>query len=320
MGATLESRVAQDPFAELLDRQFPSQHTPELAPPRVRNPEVGQVVPVPDPVYRCRHCGSSRAQWVYAPMMRSSVEGWVFHRETLCCPAVDPHHEREAAAAVGSGPAAKLSQAELDRVFVQEGVQRQTFASFDRKASPKLKPVVEALERYAREFDPGTTRQGVFVAGIAGLGKSHLVNALVNEARRLRAPAVSLSLTRLFDLTCPERGETAAERDERNERRRLLRLVPVLALRDFGRHELTAPEVKELGLLLEYREDRGLVTHGTGTETPARLRGRPDWGRQKDAVCALFYRIERLCHPILTCDPAAAPYTAMQARTRESAR
>jgi hypothetical protein len=198
-----------------------------------------------------------------------------------------------------------LSQADLDHEFVQYAVRPQTFLVFDRRRWPRLAPVFPAVERYAHAFQPDHTRHGVFLAGRAGIGKSHLIHVLINQARALGLPALSLTLTQLLALTLPERGEPPEQREERYDRRRILRRVPVLAIRDLGRRDLRDGEIEELSLLLEHREDAGLVTHFTGTTTPAQFRGRRPWGersaRAQAAIAALTQRIEWLCRPILTC-------------------
>jgi len=167
------------------------------------------------------------------------------------------------------------------------------------RVEPDRRPAPHTLERSA---------------GAPQTGKAHLAAALVNAAREGGFTALALSQARLLDLTLPESGDTAEEREDRRLRRKAVRVVPVLAIHDLLPTPLLPSQLAELDLLLEYRADRGRVTHFTAFEAPARLRQRPDWGRLKEPAAALRHRIEAMTELPLTLHPSAAPYGVRQQR------
>jgi hypothetical protein len=241
--------------------------------------------------------------------VKQSVNGWVQYRERICaCPGSDPYQ------AVGGRVAAPVyGQGWLDREFGQRQERRQTLLSFMPTPRSPLGPLWQGVNRYAREYRLG--QSGLYLAGPPSIGKSHLVSGLVNAARGLGATGLSMTASRLLDLSLPERGEPEETQEARQRRRRALRAVSVLALRDLFRQPLRPTEVKELDLLLEYREERGLTTHFTSPFTPDQMRVSPG---NTDARAALVRRSERMVVEVLAAPPRTAPFTERMARAAAS--
>lgn len=277
-------------------------------PPAIAAPEPGQQVGA-GPV--CPVCGAPTAAWFYNPFSRRSQDGWVLIRGLVCrCPGRDP-----LAPPPPSGGAGAEYPAWLDREFLQEAVRGQTFRTFDLRTQPRLRETYEAALAYAQRFD-GSTRRGLYIAGRPQTGKGHLAAALVEEARAAGFQALALSQARLLELTLPEASARAAEQALCQQRRKAVRAVPVLAIRDLLPVVPLPSQLRELDLLLEHRADHGRVTHFTAFETPARLRQRPDWGRLRFATIALLHRVESLTEAPLLVHPCAPAYTVRQQRAR----
>jgi hypothetical protein len=144
---------------------LPAAEPSLVEPPTLFRPRMGQEVAVPDPEQTCPHCGSSRARWVYNPLSRRGVRGWVLCRGLTCCPAADPlaHLDRPAPPA-----ACTLSQRDLDREFVQGEIGGQTFLTFDLRLQPRLAPVfrTSAINPWESASTFRRSSGSVFDAGI----------------------------------------------------------------------------------------------------------------------------------------------------------
>jgi DNA replication protein DnaC len=281
-------------------------------PPEIPNPEPGDSVPIGNP---CPGCGMIRDHWVYNPFIQASRKhhGWVVHRARVCaCPGSDPH------ARTVCPPAKPLAhdQEWLDRTFSQGGGPlRQTFVSFHLDLQPSLKPAYQAVQSYALRFQHGQAIRGIYLAGPPCTGKSHLVNAVVNAARALGHPSLSLSAAQLLDHLLPDAPLDADERAAQAQRRQILRAAPLLAIRNLFAAPLLPSELRALDLLLEYRESRGLTTHVTAPYPAALV---PHHVKADRALLLpLVYRLARMTDTPITLPPTTAPFTPAMARALE---
>jgi DNA replication protein DnaC len=281
-------------------------------PPDVPEPEPGDTVPIGNP---CPVCGTIRDHWVFNPFLEASKKhhGWVIHRSRICaCPGSDPH-------VLPDGAPKPLPHSHdqdwLDREFAQRGTRRQTFPTFRLDLQPRLKPAYQAAQSYACRFQHAEVARGVYLAGPPCTGKSHLVNAVVNAARALGHPALSLSAPHLFEYLTPDHRLDPAERPDALLRRQALRGVPVLALRNLFAAPLLPSELRELDLLLEYRESRGLTTHVTAPyeagQIPTHIKA------DRALLLPLAYRLARLTDTPITLPPTTPPFTPAMARALE---
>jgi DNA replication protein DnaC len=207
------------------------------------------------------------------------------------CPAAPPAPD---------GPG---SQRWLDAQFQQRAIRRQTFVTFHREIEPRREATYEAMREYATRFTEHT-RRGLYLSGAPHTGKARLVAALVNAARGEGCTALVLSQARLLARTMPRPGEDPEEQEERRLRRKALRVVEVLAIRDLLGAPLRPAYVAELLRLLEDRARRGLVTHFTAAETPRELRRRLDPSGRQKLLAALLDRVESLTAPPLVVPPS----------------
>jgi hypothetical protein len=310
-GITVEPARAPGLFAAALEQQFSSLHEEAEEPPDPPDPSPGDEAPAGDP---CPHCGEARLWWVYNPYARRTLNGWTKHRTWVCaCPESDPHHP---AAGRPARPAAmEVDQRWLDGQFLQRPTYGQTFLSFRCPEASPLRPLLEAVQAFAQRGDHAGGR-GLYLAGPPSIGKGHLASALVNAARARGIPALSMTAAFLLDVSLSAVKETEEEADARADRRKALRAVPVLAIRDLFRQPLLPTEVKELDLLLDYREGRDLTTHFTSPYAFAQLRV---LSNQTDARAALVRRIERLTERELVAPPRTPPFTERMAQASREA-
>jgi len=143
----------------------------------------------------------------------------------------------------------RRDQTKLVRRVAEAGVDpTKMLASFDFTAVPQLnRALVSDLATAA--FVPRA--ENVILAGPTGVGKSHLMNALVIEALKRGYTGLQRPLHRVL-------GDLQAARADGTYRRRFHRLatVDVLALDDFGLRPLTAEMAEDLYELIRDRYER----------------------------------------------------------------
>lgn len=143
----------------------------------------------------------------------------------------------------------RRDQTKLARRVDEAGVDpTKTLASFDFAAVPELNRGLVADLATAAFVARG---ENVILAGPTGVGKSHLMNALVVEALRRGFTASQRSAQRTL-------AELQAGRADGSYRRRFQRLVTVdlLALDDFGLRPLSAEMAEDLYELIRERYER----------------------------------------------------------------
>jgi DNA replication protein DnaC len=270
-------------------------------PPAIPRPELGQTIPNGNP---CPLCGMERDSLIYNPFVQKSrrTGGWVRHTSRICaCPGSDP-----AAHFPPPPPRPLYDQRWLDREFGQEATRRQTLLTFDLAAQPRLKAMHAAAQGWALRFQEGDRLKGLWFVGPAGIGKGHLASAAANAARSCGQPVLSITPPHLFDLILTDYREEAEEHDRRKRRRQAVRAVPVLALRGLFLAPMLPAELKELDLLLQHREERGLATHVTSPIGPSLVRSRAS--ANPDLYQAIAARLARMTEPPLIVAADTQPY------------
>jgi len=143
----------------------------------------------------------------------------------------------------------RRDQTRLDRRVAEAGVDpAKTLAGFDFSAVPELRRGV-VLELGTAMFVPRA--ENVILAGPTGVGKSHLMNALVVEALKRGYTALQRPAHRVLQ-------DLQAGHADGSYRRRLHRLLTVdlLALDDLGLRPLSAEMAEDLYELIRERYER----------------------------------------------------------------
>jgi DNA replication protein DnaC len=138
---------------------------------------------------------------------------------------------------------------QLSRRIAKSGLDPQkTLATFDFSFNPKVHAAaVKQLATCAFL----AARQNLFLVGPSGVGKSHLAQALGNEALLRGYEVLYRNTHRLF------RWIAAGRADDTHERRmQQARSVPVLILDDFGLRELSELQQADLYELISERYER----------------------------------------------------------------
>jgi DNA replication protein DnaC len=146
----------------------------------------------------------------------------------------------------------RRDQTKLARRVAEAGVDpTKTLAGFDFSAVPELnRALVSDLATAAFV----ARAENVILAGPTGVGKSHLLNAVVVESLKRGYTALQRSAHRVL-------AELQAARGDGTYRRRFHRLatVDLLALDDFGLRPLTAEMAEDLYELIRERYERKAV-------------------------------------------------------------
>jgi DNA replication protein DnaC len=143
----------------------------------------------------------------------------------------------------------RRDQTRLNRRVTEAGVDpMKTLAAFDFSAVPELNRGV-VLELGNAAFVPRA--ENVILAGPTGVGKSHLMNALVIEALKRGYTALHRPAHRVL-------ADLQASRADGTYRRRLQRLLSVdlLALDDVGLRPLSSEMAEDLYELIRERYER----------------------------------------------------------------
>ena len=146
----------------------------------------------------------------------------------------------------------RRDQTRLSRRVTEAGVDpTKTVASFDFAAAAQLDRT-RFTDLATAAFVPRA--ENVILAGPTGVGKSHLMNALVVEALKRGYTAVQRPVHRVL-------ADLQAARADGSHRRRFQRLasVDVLALDDFGLRPLLPEMAEELYELIRDRYERKAI-------------------------------------------------------------
>ncbi len=145
-----------------------------------------------------------------------------------------------------------------------------TFASFpaeQRRRRPKL---FAAAEQFAQTYQFGQDMKGLYIFGPAGVGKTHLLHAMINQLEERRIPSIIINADALFDRLRSMIGE-GKDIDPVLE---TFSSVPVLAIDEIGQERANSFTLEKMFRIINQRFTRRLPTLYASNYAPPDLYAR----------------------------------------------
>lgn len=269
----------------------------------------------PEPV-ACEFCGAPR----YTKGMR--ISGRIFWMpygpEPCTCP--EAVKEQEAKKAAAEEAERQRQQAEADRrmqervkkIIGESGINarflRRTFDTFEiTKDNAKAAKVAKA---YADNFDmklPGPKnsdpgRNGLFITGPKGIGKTHLAAAIANQLMNQGTAVICMTMIDLL-----ERIKRTYEKNADSESTvlNLYKQVPLLIIDDMGKEPATDWGISKIYAIINGRYEGYMPTIVTTNYDDQQLVKRLTPTNGDDITAdATIDRLREMCHGILMTGPS----------------
>lgn len=167
-----------------------------------------------------------------------------------------------------------------------EAYQFENFPAEQRRRYPKL---VHYAMDFADHFEPGKVMQGVYVFGPPGVGKTHLMLAVVNRLQVRGVPSLFVRSDSLFDRM---RHELAEGRDL-EPYLDVYTTAPVLFIDEFAQERANEFTMEKLFRIINHRFHAKLPTWFTSNYAPPDIY-RKNGGDLLDTVAPLRSRIMQM--------------------------
>ena len=278
-------------------------------------PEVAGFNP-PAPV-PCEYCGKLRYTMGFVLFDRVR---WKPHGPERCdCPQAVAVYEKEKAARQAKeqeereAEEARAMQERVRRIIGDSGMNnrflRRTFETY--QTARENQNVLRACKQYADTFrdklpknnpDPG--RNGLFITGPKGTGKTHLAAAIANQLMQEGMPVVCMTMIDLLDRIKRTYEQNRQHGGEVNEGSILntYKTVPLLIIDDMGKEPATEWAVSKIYAIINARYEAYMPTVITTNYTDSELMRRltPKDSADETTADATIDRLREMCVGIVT--------------------
>lgn len=131
-----------------------------------------------------------------------------------------------------------------------------TFANFPDLQKQRRQRLFHAAERFANTFKVEAEMKGIYIFGPAGVGKTHLLHAMVNRLEERRIPSIFINADALFDRLRSLIGEGK----DIEPVLEAFSSVPVLAIDEIGQERANEFTLEKLFRIINQRFARKLPT------------------------------------------------------------
>lgn len=270
----------------------------------------------PDPI-PCEYCGAPR--YTKGFYLLGSIK-WNFCGPERCtCPEAVAAYEKEQAEqearekAEKERAAAERMRARIQRIIGDSGMSsrflRRTFETFqitaeNERALRACKAYADTFRSKLPENNPDPGRNGLFIMGPKGTGKTHLVAAIANQLMQAGTPVICMTMIDLLDRIkrTYESARQYGEEDSEGDVLNTYKDVPLLIIDDIGKEPATEWAVSKIYAIINARYEAYMPTIITTNYTDHDLVRRltpKDTGDSMTAD-ATVDRLREMCAGIVT--------------------
>lgn len=270
----------------------------------------------PDPV-PCEYCGAARYTKGFRFLDR--ILWKPTGPERCTCPEAVAEHERAVAEreakekAEREAEAAREMQSRVRRIVGDSGMNarflRRTFSSFqptaeNQKALVSCKQYADTFRDKLPKNNPEPGRNGLFITGPMGTGKTHLAAAIANQIMQDGTAVICMTMIDLLDRIKRTYEQKRQDGGEANEGSVLsaYKSVPLLIIDDMGKEPATEWAVSKIYAIINARYEAYMPTIITTNYTDSELVRRltpKDSGDQTTAD-ATIDRLREMCAAVIT--------------------
>ncbi len=202
---------------------------------------------------KCGKIGDAKGMWYKL----ASYQGNLIMETSYCKPFQDH---------VMIQRASKYSSFSLRNVYDH----KLTFANFPYEQRSRRPKLFAAAEQFAETYQVGQDMKGIYVFGPAGVGKTHLLHAIINRLEERRIPSIIISADAMFDRLRSMIGE-GRDIDPVLE---TFSSVPVLAIDEIGQERPNHFTLEKMFRIINQRFTRRLPTLYASNYAPPDLYAR----------------------------------------------
>ena len=271
----------------------------------------------PPPPVPCEYCGKPRHTKGY--YLLGGIK-WNFcgPERCTCTEAVAAYEQAKAEKearekAERERAAAERMRARIQRIIGDSGMNsrflRRTFETFqvtaeNETAARACKAYADTFRSKLPEVNPDPGRNGLFIMGPKGTGKTHLVAAIANQLMQAGTPVICMTMIDLLDRIkrTYESARQYGEEDSEGDVLNAYKDVPLLIIDDIGKEPATEWAVSKIYAIINARYEAYMptiiTTNYTDTDLVRRLTPK-DTGDSMTAD-ATVDRLREMCTGIVT--------------------